>query len=162
MRFLVTRAPDALARARPPVRAFLAFAALLLVAAAAQRAVRGALTPAGVEALYAPAEGERYGSVAAWEALHSGAFLYGFLLLALGSLMAVSPVGSRRRGALLAVSTAGALLDLGAPLLPALHPGFPGWAALQVGGFAAATLGLLVSAAVAWAGFGAAARLPDA
>lgn len=162
MRFLVTRAPDALARARPPVRAFLAFAALLLVAAVAQRAARGALTPAGVEALYAPADGERGGSVAAWEALHSGAFLYGFLLLALGSLLAVSPSSPRLRGALLAASTAGALLDLGAPLLPALRPGLPGWAALQIGGFALATLGLLTSAAVAWAGFGAGGRRPDA
>lgn len=162
MRFLVTRAPDALARARPPVRAFLAFTALLLVAAAAQRAARGALTPAGVEALYAPAEGEPSGSVAAWEALHAGAFLYGFLLLALGSLMAASPASPRLRGALLAVSTAGALLDLGAPLLPALLPGFPGWAALQLGGFAAATLGLLAASAVAWAGFGAATGRPDA
>lgn len=162
MRFLVSRAPEALARARPPVRAFLAFAVLLLLAAAAQRAARGALAPAGVEALYAPAEGERFGSVAAWEALHQGAFLYGFLLLALGSLLAASPASARLRGALLAASTAGALLDLGAPLLPALRPGFPGWAALHIGGFAAATLGLLLSAALAWAGFGAAARRPDA
>lgn len=162
MRFLVTRAPDALERARPPVRAFLAFTALLLVAAVAQRAAQGALTPVGVEALYAPVQGERGGSVAAWEALHAGAFLYGFLLLALGSLMAVSPASPRRRGALLAVSTAGALLDLGAPLLPALRPGFPGWAALHIGGFALATLGLLASVATAWVGFGAAGRRPDA
>lgn len=162
MRFLVSRAPDALERARPPVRAFLAFALLLLAAAAAHRASRGALTPAGVEALYAPAEGERFGSVAAWEALHQGAFLYGFLLLALGSLMAVSPASPRLRGALLAASTAGALLDLGAPLLPAVHPGFPAWAALQIGGFALATAGLLASAAVAWTVFAANGRRPDA
>jgi len=162
MRFLVTRAPDALARARPPVRVFLAFTALLLAAAAAQRAARGALTPAGVEALYAPAGGERSGSVAAWEALHAGAFLYGFLLLALGSLLAVSPASPRLRGWLLGASTAGALLDLTAPLLPALHPDFPGWAALHLVGFAAATLGLLAASAVSWVGFGAAARRPDA
>lgn len=162
MRFLVTRAPDALARARPPVRAFLAFTALLLLAAVAQRAARGALTPAGVEALYAAAEGERGGSVAAWEALHAGASLYGFLLLALGSLMTLSPASPRLRGTLLAASTAGALLDLGAPLLPALHPGFPGWAALHLGGFALATLGLLAASALAWVGFGASGRSPDA
>lgn len=162
MKFLVTRTPDALARARPPVRAFLAFSLLLLLAAAAQRAARGALAPAGVEALYAPAEGERWGSVAAWEALHAGAFLYGFLLLAVFSLLAVSTAGQRLRGWLLAVSTAGALLDLGAPLLPALHPGVPGWAALQIGGFAAATLGLLCASALAWAGFAPAGRRPDA
>ncbi len=148
MRFLVTRAPDALARARPPVRAFLAFTALLLLAAVAQRAARGALTPAGVEALYAAAEGERGGSVAAWEALHAGASLYGFLLLALGSLMTLSPASPRLRGTLLAASTAGALLDLGA--------------ALHLGGFALATLGLLAASALAWVGFGASGRSPDA
>lgn len=161
MRFLVNRAPDALARARPPVRAFLAFAVLLLVAGAAQRAARGALGPAGVEALYRP-DGQRFGSVAAWEALHAGAFLYGFLLLTLGSLLAASPASPRLRGGLLAVSTAGALLDLGAPLLPALDPGFPGWALLHLAGFAAATLGLLAASLVAFARFGAQARRPDA
>ncbi len=161
MRFLVTRAPDALARARPPVRAFLAFAVLLLLAGAAQRAARGSLAPAGVEALYDPS-GQRLGSVAAWEALHAGAFLYGFLLLTLGSLLAASPARPRVRRALLAASTAGALLDLGAPLLPALRPGFPGWALLHLAGFAAATVGLLASCAVAWARFGAPGRRSDA
>lgn len=154
MKFLVLRSPEALDRARPPVRAFLLFSALLLVASVAQRAAQGALTPAGVDALLAPAEGDRLGSVAVWEAVHAGAFLYGFLLLGLGSLLAACPLSPRLRGVLLAVATGGALADLLAPLLPVAAPWFPGWAALRLLGFAAATLALLASVAVAWVSFG--------
>lgn len=162
MKFLVVRSPEALDRARPPVRAFLLFAALLLFAAVAQRAAQGALTPAGVEALLAPAEGERLGSLAVWEAVHAGAFLYGFLLLGLGSLLAVCPLSARLRGTLLAVASGGALADLLAPLIPVAAPGVPGWAALRLAGFVAATLALLASIAVAWISFGRPERRGDA
>ena len=90
MRFLVFSTPEALSRARPPVRAFLAFAALALVAFAALRVLQGGLTPAGVEARYL-AGGDPMPAVALWEEVHSGAFLYGFLVFTLGSLLAVSP-----------------------------------------------------------------------
>ena len=48
MRFLVQPNPVVLDRARPPVRAFLAFAALLVVGWVASRAAHGALTPEGL------------------------------------------------------------------------------------------------------------------
>ena len=52
MRFLVQPTAEGLARARPPVRAFLAFAALALLGLAAQRVLNGGATAAGVEAFY--------------------------------------------------------------------------------------------------------------
>jgi len=154
MRFLVQPAPDALERARPPVRAFLAFAAVLLVAMVAHRAVQGGLSPADLERLLEPAPGERLGPVALWEEVHQGAFLYGFLLLTLGSLLAVCPVAPRLRGGLLGVGTAAALTDLLAPFLGVLRPGFPGWAGLRIGGFLVASAALLASTVLAWATFG--------
>jgi len=161
MRLLVQPTPEALDRARPPVRIFLAFAVLLLVAAAAHRASQGALSPDGLERLLEAAPGERLGPLALWEEVHQGAFLYGFLLLALGSLLVVSPVSSRVRGALLAVSTGAAMVDLLAPLVPLVAPSLPGWAALRIAGFAVASGALLASAAVAWVTFGRTARRSD-
>ena len=114
MRFLVFSTPDALSRARPPVRAFLAFSALALAAFAALRVLQGGLTSAGVEERYL-AGGEPLPAVALWEEVHSGAFLYGFLLFMLASLLAVSPVPARARAALLGVALAATLADLFAP-----------------------------------------------
>jgi hypothetical protein len=135
MRFLVQPAPESLERARPPVRVFLAFSVLLILAAVASRAAHGALTPAGLEQILEAVPGERLGPVALWEEVHQGAFLYGFLLLALGSLLAVCPVSR--------------------------YPGFPGWAALRIGAFLVATCALLAMAGLAFATFGREGRPSD-
>jgi len=161
MRFLVQPAPESLERARPPVRVFLAFSALLILAAVASRAAHGALTPAGLEQILEAVPGERLGPVALWEEVHQGAFLYGFLLLALGSLLAVCPVSRRVRGGLLWVATAAAFLDLGAPFLPVAFPGFPGWAELRIGAFLVATCALLAMAGLAFTTFGREGRPSD-
>ena len=158
MRFLVQPGPAALDRARPPVRAFLAFAALLLVGWVASRGAHGALTPEGLSRILEPSPGERYGPLALWEEVHQGAFLYGFLLLTVGSLLVVCPVTTRLRNALLGIATAAALVDLLAPFLPVAWPGFPGWAALRIGAFALAMASLLAAVAVAWATFGRESR----
>ena len=154
MRFLVQPAPSMLERARPPVRAFLAFVVLLLAAMVASRAAHGALSPEGLARLLEPAPGERLGPVALWEEVHQGAFLYGFLLLTLGSLLVICPVPPRLRAVALAATTAAALLDLLAPFLPLLWPAFGGWAALRIAGFLAAVAGLLAMTGLAWATFG--------
>jgi hypothetical protein len=67
MRLLVQPAPESLERARPPVRVFLAFSALLILAAVASRAAHGALTPAGLERILEQVPGERLGPIALWE-----------------------------------------------------------------------------------------------
>jgi hypothetical protein len=154
MRFLVQPAPSILERARPPVRAFLAFTVLLLVGMVASRAAHGALTPEGVARILEPAPGERLGPVALWEEVHQGAFLYGFLLLTVGSLLVVCPVPAWVRRAALGATTAAALVDLLAPFLPLLRPGLHGWAAMRIGGFLAAVAGLLLMTGLAWATFG--------
>lgn len=154
MRFLVSPAPDALARARAPVRAFLGFTVLLLVAAVASRAAHGALSPRGLARLLEAAPGETLGPVALWEEVHQGAFLYGFLLLAVGSLLVVCPVSPRLRGALLGVATAAAAVDLAAPFLPLAWPGFGPWAELRIAGFAVAVATLLAMSALALVTFG--------
>ena len=161
MRFLVQPAPEALERARPPVRAFLGFTALLLLGWVASRAAHGALSPSGLAQILEPAPGERLGPVALWEEVHQGAFLYGFLLLALGSLLAVCPVSRTVRGALLGVATAAGLVDLGAPFLPLLVPGFPGWASLRIGAFLVAMGALLTMTGLCWATFGREPRASD-
>jgi hypothetical protein len=150
VRFLVQPNPAVLDRARPPVRAFLAFAALLLVGWAASRAAHGALTPDGLARILEPSPGERFGPLALWEEVHQGAFLYGFLLLTVGSLLVVSPVAPGLRNALVGLSTAAALVDLLAPFL--------GWAELRIGAFALAMATLLAAVVVAWATFGREAR----
>ncbi len=161
MRFLVQPGPGVIDRARPPVRAFLAFSALLLVGWAASRAAHGALTPDGLARILEPSPGERFGPLALWEEVHQGAFLYGFLLLTLGSLLVVCPVGPGLRNTLVGLATAGALVDLLAPFLPVAWPGFPGWAALRIGAFGLALTALLAAVAVAWATFGREARRPN-
>ncbi len=158
MRFLVQPVPEALERARPPVRAFLAFAVLLVVGWVASRAAHGALTPEGLERILEPAPGEKLGPVALWEEVHQGAFLYGFLLLTVGSLLVVSPVSARVRRMLVGVATAAALVDLLAPFLPVAWPGVPGWAALRIGGFLVAMASLLAASLLGLARFGREAR----
>ena len=154
MRFLVQPSPAVLDRARPPVRAFLAFAVLLLVGWIASRAAHGALTPEGLSRILEPLPGERFGPVALWEEVHQGAFLYGFLLLTVGSLLVVCPVSPGVRNVLLAVATAAALVDLLAPFLPVAWPGFPGWAPLRIGAFGLAMAALLAAVVLAWVTFG--------
>lgn len=116
MRFLVQPTAESLARARPPVRAFLVFAALALAGLAVQRAVNGGLTPSGVADFYL-AGGEPLPPAALWEEVHAGAFLYGFTLLMLGSLLAVCPVPARARACLFWPSFALTLADLFAPFV---------------------------------------------
>jgi len=154
VRFLVQPAGQPLDRARPPVRAFLAFTALLLVGWVASRAAHGALDPQGLARILEPLPGERLGPVALWEEVHQSAFLYGFLLLGVGSLLAVCPVSARTRNGLVGLATAAAFVDLGAPFLPLVRPGLPGWAELRIAGFGVAMTALSASVAVAWATFG--------
>jgi hypothetical protein len=136
MRFLVQ--PSAIPRARPPVRIFLTFAALALVAFAAQRVLGGGLSAAQVEAFYlGGGEGEALSAAALWEEVHTGAFVYGFVLFMLGSLAAASPLPSRLRGALLGAAFAATLADLFAPFAIA---SFGTGGALRVATFALAAL----------------------
>jgi hypothetical protein len=149
VRVLVSPAPDALARARPPVRVFLAFAALALAAFAALRILQGGLTPAGVEGHYLAA-GEPLPAAALWEEVHAGAFLYGFLLFLLASVLVVSPVPARLRKVLLASAFAATLADLFAPFAVVAAGG---GGALRVATFLAAAGALaahLVAAAIAF------------
>jgi hypothetical protein len=162
VRFLVQPVPESLERARPPVRAFLAFTGVLLVALVAHRAVQGLLSPAELVRVLEPAPGERLGPVALWEEVHQGAFLYGFLLLTLGSLLVVCPVAPALRNGLLAVATGAALVDLLAPLLPLAWPAAgEGWAPLRIAAFLVAVAALLASAVVAWLTFGRPPRRAD-
>lgn len=161
MRFLVQPTPPVLDRARPPVRAFLAFAVLLVVGWVASRAAHGALTPDGLTRILEPGPGERLGPLVLWEEVHQGAFVYGFLLLTLGSLLVVCPVTARLRNGLLGVATAAALVDLLAPFLPVAWPGFPGWAPLRIGAFGVAAVALLATVAITWATFGREPRRTD-
>lgn len=123
MRFLVY--PSVATRARPPVRAFLLFAALALAGFAAQRVFAGGLTPAGVEAFYLGPDGEEpLAAVALWEELHVGAFVYGFVLFMLGSLAATTPVRAGARRLLFTAALAATLADLAAPfVVSAAHGG---------------------------------------
>ncbi len=157
MRFLLRPAADSLERARPPVRAFLAFSALLVVAAVFQRGIQGGLSPAGLELLFADAQGPggALSTTVLWEEVHAGAFLDGFLLLTLGSLLAVCPVPPRLRSGLLGAGVASALGDL---LLPFLAFRLPGWAALRVGSFALLSASLVAFIVVVWLTFGRAVR----
>ena len=155
MRALVSRDPW-MDRARPPVRWFLVFAAVLVVGLAAQRGLAGGLTPSGVAAFYLGPDGtEPLAAVALWEEVHVNAFLYGFLLFMVGSLLAVSPIAARLRAALLWGGSLAALADLFAP-----------FAVVQAGGageirvvtFAATMIFLACGVGVAFARFGAPVR----
>jgi hypothetical protein len=153
MRVLVQ--PGLAARAKPPVRVFLLFAALALAAYALGRVHQGGLSPAGVEAFYlGPDASEPLAAVALWEEVHVGAFVYGFVLFMLGSLLAVSPAPALFRRDLFGLAVAAALADLFAPFAVVAAGG---GGALRVATFALATLAtaaLLVAALVlfGWAG----------
>ncbi|HYG67218.1 MAG TPA: hypothetical protein VD838_06150, partial [Anaeromyxobacteraceae bacterium] len=74
MRFLVQPTPALAARARPPVRVFVLFAALALAGLAAQRIHAGGLSAAAVEAQYLGVTPEdALPAAAVWEELHVGA-----------------------------------------------------------------------------------------
>ncbi len=154
MRFLIQPTADGLARARPPVRAFLAFAALALLGLAAQRALSGGATAAGVEAFYL-AGGEPLPAAALWEEVHTGAFLLGSLLLMLGSLLAVCPVAPRARALLFTAAVLASLADLFAPFAVVALGGAGG---LRVATSAAALLATGTLLAVVAAAFGRSGR----
>ena len=119
MKFLVHPHRSALARARPPVRLFLGFCAVLLLAMAAQRGVEGELTPTGVIERYLGSgdSTDVMPLTALVESLHTTAFVYGFLWLMLGSLLVVSPVNERFRQVLTFGGAAACACDLASPLL---------------------------------------------
>ncbi len=149
MRFLVH--PAATHRARLPVRVFLAFAALALAGFAARRVLSGGLSAAGVEDFYlGGSAGERLAPAALWEEVHTGAFLYGFVLFMLGSLLPTCPVPRHVRAALVGVAFVTTVLDLFAPFAVAAGAG----GALRVGTFVAAEASLAVLLSVVAVGFG--------
>lgn len=150
MRFLVQ--PAAASRAQPPVRIFLVFAALAIAGFAAQRALGGGLVPARVEAFYlGGGEGEALSAVALWEEVHTGAFVYGFVLFVLASLLAFCPVPPRVRGWLVGTAFVATLADLFAPfLIVATRAG----GALRVVTFVGATGSLVALLVVVAARFG--------
>lgn len=159
MRFLVDPSEARLARARAPVRAFLAFAALALVAMVAQRAAAGGLVPSEVELHYlGTGEGDGLPRVALWEELHAGAFLYGFVLFMVGSLLSVSRLQPGTRRALFAAALVATLADLAAPFLVV---GLGGGGALRVATTLAAAAALAAGLAAAFAAFGPGARRAD-
>lgn len=154
MRLFVQPTPDALARARPPVRVFLAFAALALAGLAVQRAANGGLTPSGVEGFYL-AGGEPLPAAALWEEVHTGAFLYGFVLLMLGSLLAVSPVPRWVRGPLFAAAVVATLADLFAPFAVV---GLRGAGVVRVATSVAALGAVALLITFVWASYGRSRR----
>jgi len=152
----VSPSPELLERIRPPIRWFLLFAVLLVAGIAAQRGLGGGFAPSAVEAHYLGPDGaEPLPALALWEEFHVNAFVYGFLLLMLGSILAVAPLPARWREGLLWAGCAAALADLGAPFaVVAAH----GLGFLRVASFAALAAALLASIAVAWSTLGRPAR----
>ena len=144
MKFLVSPTAEAVGRARPPVRVFLLFAALLLVGLVLQRASADGLWPSAVRAHYLGSgdPSERLPATALWDELHVFSFLWGFLLLMLGSLLVASSVSARLRSALTLGATAAVLGDLGAPFLVMQVPALAGLRTLAFG----STVGLLGAA----------------
>lgn len=152
MRFLVDPSAARLARARPPVRAFLGFAALAVAAHLLQRASGGGLAPAEVELHYLGAEaGEGLPLAALWEELHGGAFLYGLTLFMVGSLLPHCRLRPAARTGLFSAAVAAALLDL---LAPFLVVGLGGGGVLRVASTLLAAVALLAAIAAALATFG--------
>jgi hypothetical protein len=118
VKVLVDPSGTRLARARPPVRAFLGFALLAVAALLLQRASAGLLAPSEVELHYlGAAVGEGLPRAALWEELHAGAFLYGFVLFMLGALLPLCRLRPAARSTLFPASVAAALADLAAPFL---------------------------------------------
>jgi hypothetical protein len=152
VRFLVDPSEARLARARAPVRAFLAFAALAVAALLLQRATGGGLSPAEVDLHYlGTGEGDALPRAALWEELHAGAFLYGFVLFMLGSILGVCRLRPALRTALFAGALTAALADLGAPFLVVA---LGGGGALRVATTLAATVALAAAIAVTFVTFG--------
>lgn len=152
MRLLVDPTGPRLVRSRAPVRAFLAFAALAVLALLVQRAAGGGLSAAEVELHYLGlAEGEGLPVAALFEELHAGAFLYGFVLFMVGALLAVGRLAPGPRRALFSLAVAAAAADLAAPFaVVALHGG----GALRVASTALAAAALLTAIAAAAITFG--------
>lgn len=150
MRFLVRSAGRP--RSRAPVRMFIAFAALALAGWVIQRVREGGLVPSEVEAYYLGVPGGApLGSAALWEEVHVGAFVHGFTLFMLGSLLVVSPIRDRVRRALLVTAAAAALCDL---LAPFAVVELGGWGAIRVATFVAAALSSATLLVVVAARFG--------
>jgi hypothetical protein len=160
MRFLVQPTPAQLARARPPVRIFVLFAALAIAGLAAQRVRAGGLVPAEVEATYLGVAGdEGLPATAVLEELHVNAFVYGFVLFVLASVLAVCPVPARVRNALTGAALAATVADLLAPYA-ILAAG--GGGVLRVATFAFAVASLAALAAAVTLGLGRGGRRADA
>ena len=156
MRFLTAPGSASWERARPPVRWFLVFALVLVVALTVQRGAAGGLDPARVETHYlGPGHAEPLPVVALWEEVHVNAFVYGFLLLVLGSLNAVSPLAPWTRRLLLIGGAAFALSDLFAPFVVVAASGL-GW--IRVVTFSATSVLLATGIVVAFVRFGRAGR----
>jgi hypothetical protein len=159
VRFLVDPSPARLARARAPVRAFLVFAALAVAALLLQRAAGGGLSPAEVELHYlGTGEGDALPRAALWEELHAGAFLYGFVVFMIGSLLSVSRLRPAARAALFYAALVATVADLAAPFLVV---GLGGAGGLRVATTLAAALALAAGIAAAFAAFGLEARQAD-
>jgi len=144
--------PGAEPRARLPVRIFLVFATLALLGFGAQRVLGGGLSPSGVEAHYLGADGDDpLSAVALWEEVHAGAFVYGFVLFMLASVLALCPLSPKARRRLVAFAFGSTIADLFSPFaVAALHGG----GALRVATFVLASVSLAVLLAVVAAGFG--------
>lgn len=152
MKFLINPTQESLSRARAPIQAFLAFVGVLLFAAVVQRAATGGFDPAGLELSFRPdgAGREALGAPAIWEDIHQGAFIYGFLVLMLGSLLNLCGLTPTARSSLLWAMFVAVLFDLVAPAAIAL--GAPG--VLRVASFVAATAALTACIAVSWVRLG--------
>lgn len=156
MRVMVDPSPARIARARPPVRAFLAFAALALLAHLAQRWSAGLLRPEEVELHYLGAgPGEGLPRAALLEELHAGAFLYGMTLFMVGALLPLCRLGPRARAGLFAAGVAAAAADLAAPFVVVAAGG---GGALRVAATLLAGAALLAGVGAALATFGPAPR----
>jgi hypothetical protein len=137
VKFLVSPTREVLARARPPIALFLAFSALLLLAMVGQRQVQGELLSQGVFEHYLGSgdAAEAMPLAALIETLHATAFVYGFLVLMLGSLLVVSPVRESTRRVLTFGAALACAADLASPFVVVqLH----GLAWLRVATFALA------------------------
>lgn len=141
------------------MRAFLVFVAVLLIAAVMRRHHEGGFSPTAVHAHYLGEVGdEPLAPAALWEEAHTNAFLYGFLLLALGSLLVVCPVRPGLRRAFLGMGALAALFDTLAPFaIVSLRAG----ASLRVASFVIALAALAAMTVVAAARFGRAASISD-
>ena len=137
-------------RARAPVRIFLAFAAFALAGWAVQRVHGGGLSPAEVEAYYLGVDGVPLSAAALWEEVHTAAFVQGFVLFMLGSLLAVSPAAPRRWPALFCAAAGAAFVDLFAPFAVVALSGAGALRVITFGAAAASSAALLLLSALRW------------